>query len=64
MGSSSQGLGGYNFIQITGFVHPSLELVALLARMREGSVVYTDYTRSIKKERTVFAFPRQPFIIK
>ena len=46
------------------FVHPNLELVALLTRMREGSVMYTDYTRSIKKERMLFAFPRQPFIIK
>lgn len=40
------------------FVHPSLALVALLTRMRKGSVVYTDYTRSIKEERTLFAFPR------
>ena len=46
------------------FVHPNLELVALLTRMWERSVVYTDYTRSIKKQRTLFAFPRQPFIIK
>ena len=46
------------------FVHPNLELVALLTRMREGSVMYTDYTRSIKKERMLFAFPGQPFIIK
>lgn len=36
------------------FVHPSLELVALLTRMQEGSVVYTDYTRKIKSKTTFY----------